>query len=57
MPLRLGHDAFTTGNISEKNCDSFVSTIVGFKNLIDAYNPISYRACATAAMRNAANGS
>ena len=29
MPLRLGHDAFTTGNISEKNCDSFVSVIVG----------------------------
>ena len=56
MPLRLGHDAFTMGNISEKNCDSFVSTIVGFKNLIDAYNPLSYRACATAAMRNAANG-
>ena len=56
MPLRLGHDVFTTGNISEKNCDSFVSTIVGFKYLIDAYNPISYRACATAAMRNSANG-
>tara|TARA_Y100000996_G_scaffold11418_1_gene9253 strand:- start:288 stop:1067 length:780 start_codon:yes stop_codon:yes gene_type:complete len=56
MPLRLGHDAFTMGKISEKNCDSFVSTIVGFKNLIDAYNPLSYRACATAAMRNVKNG-
>ena len=56
MPLRLGHDAFTMGNISKKNCDSFVSTIVGFKNLIDAYNPLSYRACATAAMRNVKNG-
>ena len=56
MPLRLGHDAFTSANISDKNCDCFVSTIVGFKNLIDAYNPLSYRACATAAMRNAANG-
>ena len=22
MPLRLGHDVFTTGNISKKNCDS-----------------------------------
>ena len=31
---RLGQDAFKTGNISEKNCDCFVSTIVGFKNLI-----------------------
>ena len=56
MPLRLGHDAFTTGIISENNCDRFVSTIVGFKNLIDAYNPLRYRACATAAMRNVKNG-
>ncbi|MDC3158761.1 hypothetical protein OA864_00220 [bacterium] len=28
----------------------------GFKDLINAYEPISYRACATAAMRNAKNG-
>ena len=28
----------------------------GFSSLIDAYSPISYRACATAAMRNAKNG-
>ena len=57
MPLRLGHDAFTIGMISKNNCNRFVSTIIGFKNLIDAYNPLLYRACATAAMRNAANGS
>ena len=28
----------------------------GFKDLIDAYEPISHKACATAAMRNAKNG-
>ena len=56
MPLRLGHDAFTSGVISKKNCESFLHTMLGFKNLIDAYGPVSYRACATAAMRNANNG-
>ena len=33
MPLRLGHDAFTSGVISKKNCESFLYTIFGFKNL------------------------
>jgi len=56
MPLRLGNDAFTAGLISEKNCDNFLNTLHGFKHLIEAYQPISYRACATAAMRNAKNG-
>ena len=56
MPLRLGFDAFTTGAISEKNCDKFLSTLNGFKYLIEAYQPIDYRACATAAVRNAKNG-
>jgi len=56
MPLRLGHDAFTMGTISKQNCESFLQTIIGFKNLIEAYGPVSYRACATAAMRNAKNG-
>ena len=56
MPLRLGHDAFTKGTISKHNCESFLNTLLGFKNLIEAYSPISYRACATAAMRNAKNG-
>ena len=36
MPLRLGFDAFTTGAISEKNCDKFLSTLNGFKFLIEA---------------------
>jgi len=56
MPLRLGHDAFTVGEISKTNSVKFLNTLLGFKNLIDAYGPLSYRACATAAMRNAKNG-
>ena len=56
MPLRLGHDVFNDGKISKVNYKRFVSTMEGFSSLIEAYNPISYRACATAAMRNSKNG-
>ena len=56
MPLRLGKDSFNAGEISEENCKKFLNTMIGFKNLMDAYDPMNYRACATAAMRNAKNG-
>ena len=56
MPLRLGYDVFNDGQISNINCKRFMATMEGFSSLIDAYSPISYRACATAAMRNARNG-
>ena len=55
MPLRLGQDVFNKGLISKNNSTSFINTIFGFKYLLDAYQPINYRACATAAMRNAKN--
>ena len=56
MPLRLGQDVFIDGEISAINSEKFLKTLNGFKDLINAYEPISYRACATAAMRNAKNG-
>ena len=56
MPLRLGHDAFTTGNISNVTCDRFMDTMHGFKALVRAYDPITFKACATSAMRQAENG-
>ena len=56
MPLRLGYDVFNDGVISNINCKKFLATMEGFSSLIDAYSPINYRACATAAMRNAKNG-
>ena len=56
MPLRLGHDAFTAGNISTETCDRFVDTMHGFKALVRAYDPITLKACATSAMRQAENG-
>jgi exopolyphosphatase/guanosine-5'-triphosphate,3'-diphosphate pyrophosphatase len=56
MPLRLGHDAFTAGTISVETCDRFVDTMHGFKALVRAYDPITFKACATSAMRQAENG-
>jgi len=56
MPLRLGHDAFTENKISEQTCNKFIHTMYGFNSLIKAYEPISFKACATEAMRQAING-
>lgn len=56
MPLRLGHDAFTENKISDETCDKFVNTMYGFNSLMQVYEPISFKACATEAMRQASNG-
>ena len=56
MPLRLGEDAFTINKISKENSAKLVKTIHAFRLMIDAYDPILYRACATAAHRTASNG-
>jgi exopolyphosphatase/guanosine-5'-triphosphate,3'-diphosphate pyrophosphatase len=55
IPLRLGEDAFIKGRISEEKIEKFCKTMNAFKLLLDVYEPISYRACATSAMREAAN--
>lgn len=56
IPIRLGEDSFTKGLISEEKKEKLISTMIGFKNIIDAYKPLDFMACATAAMREAANG-
>jgi exopolyphosphatase/guanosine-5'-triphosphate,3'-diphosphate pyrophosphatase len=56
MPIRLGADAFALNRISEARADALVQTMVGFKHLMDAYQPIAYQAYATSAMRGARNG-
>ena len=55
MPLRLGQDAFTIGEISEDNSKKLIDTIHAFYLMIRAYDPISFRSCATAALRTASN--
>jgi exopolyphosphatase/guanosine-5'-triphosphate,3'-diphosphate pyrophosphatase len=56
MPIRLGDDAFTRKRISEMKVSQLVKTMMGFKQLIDAIQPLDYMACATSAMREAENG-
>lgn len=55
IPLRLGMDVFKEGKISEAKIADLVKTMQAFKLLIDVYKPISYRAAATSAMREASN--
>ncbi len=56
IPLRLGEDVFSSGKISAKRGRDFIKTMNAFHLLIQVYNPIAYRACATASLREAANG-
>ena len=56
IPLRLGEDVFQTNRISARKGERFVKTMQAFKLLIDVFDPISYRACATASLREAING-
>ncbi len=55
VPIRLGEDVFSGGRISDKNITRLVKAMAAFKNLIEVYDVISYKACATSAMRDAIN--
>ena len=55
VPIRLGEDVFVKRKISEKKKDSLIKTMMAFKYLIEAYDPLDYMAIATAAMREAEN--
>lgn len=56
MPIRLGEDAFVDRRISDEKIIRLEKTFTGFQYLIDAFQPISFMACATSAMRTARNG-
>lgn len=57
VPLRLGMEVFETGRLTEKKTDKLIDTLKAFKYLMNVNEPLSYKACATAAMREAANNS
>lgn len=56
FPLRLGHDVFATGRISERSVEKFKKLMRAYKLLIDLYEVDDFMFCATSAMRESENG-
>ncbi len=56
LPIRLGEDSFHNKDIPETKVNELVEALIGFSSLMKAYRVISFRACATSAMRDARNG-
>lgn len=55
VPLRLGFDVFEKGIISSAKTGMMLQTMKAFKHLMNAYGVENMKACATSAMRDAAN--
>lgn len=56
FPLRLGHDVFSSGRISDKSVEKFKKLMLTYKLLIELYEVDDYMFCATSAMRESENG-
>jgi len=56
VPIRLGQDSFTVGEISEENIDRMIDAMKAFHLLMKVHKVEKYRALATSAMREAYNG-
>lgn len=56
IPLRLGMDVFTKGEIGPERKTMVLDSMHVFSDLMKIYNVEHYRACATSAMRDAKNG-
>ena len=55
VPVRLGKDVFTNGNVSKKNILKLIDSFNAFKLLMNVNEVTHFRACATSAMREAKN--
>lgn len=56
VPLRLGFDVFSLGEVSEIKLVKLRRLMKAFRQLMKIYEVTDYRACATSAMRDAQNG-
>ncbi|MCF6361340.1 MAG: phosphatase [Cyclobacteriaceae bacterium] len=56
FPLRLGDDAFRTGEITFRNETKFIQLMLAFRTMLDLYEVDDVYGCATAALRDANNG-
>lgn len=55
VPVRLGHGAFTRGEIDKEVIDQAVEAFVHFRERFDHHGVTIYRAVGTSAVRNASN--
>lgn len=56
IPLRLGMDVFSKGEIGPERKEMVIESMKIFSDLMKIYKVEKYRACATSAMRDAQNG-
>ena len=56
VPIRLGEDVFTHGEVSPQKRERMCEAMAGFAHIMRAYGVQDYRAYATSAMREARNG-
>ena len=56
VPVRLGEDVFTEGEISARRRMLLCEAMQGFSHLMKTFGVSEYRACATSSMREAKNG-
>jgi len=56
-PVRLGHDAFTTGKLSPETMEKAQQAFETFRSMIDRHPVQTIRATGTSALRNSANAS
>lgn len=56
VPLRLGFDVFSLGELSDSKAGKLRRLMKAFRQLMKIYEVTNYRACATSAMRDARNG-
>ncbi len=56
VPIRLGEDVFTLGEISENKRQRLCEAMISFSHVMKTYKVGAFRACATSAMREARNG-
>ena len=56
IPLRLGEEVFSTGEIPNSKVRKLLRLMKAYRQLMKIYEVAEYRACATSALRDAVNG-
>ena len=56
VPIRLGQDAFTVGEIADESIERMIDAMKAYKLLMKVHKVERYMGCATSAMREAYNG-